>query len=186
MAGEQKLNEGLDGLHTVVSQTSTAALDVTEDSGNFVGNTARRETRKYSSWGINSTRRGSRMVSNEGRRYTNTVHDISDDVVDLGDEQIETYSDIVLNSGERVLCTSGKIVGTGVGVYTDSVHRMSSGIFGCLFGRVFVDTKPYMVGSANDRWPVAGMPGSSWKGPRPQVVQYVPAATSAKEVTYSK
>lgn len=188
IAGEAKLNNGLDVVpYSIVDQTATSSLDVTEDASGFVGNVGRRETRKYSGLAINSTRRGSNIVANETRRYGNTVFDIADDTTDLANEQVVNYTDIALDANGRVMCTAGKVVGTGVGTYTNVVHRISSSIFGCLLGGVVVDTKPYMVGSANDRWAAPNLPGSGWNRPLPQMPISEPlAATSAKDVVSSK
>lgn len=175
--------------HRVVDQTATSALDITEDSADYVSHVSRKQTRKYAGTVTRSANRGSRIVANETRRFTNTAYDIADDTADVGVEAIDTYPNLVLDASDRTMGVGGKFVGAGVRGYTNVVHRTAESIFGNLFKGAVVDTRPYMVGSANDQWPVAGMPGSSWKGCLPrmeaQEVQYH-ETTSGKAVTSVK
>lgn len=190
--GEKKLNETFGtGLHESIDRTGHVAMDVTNDSSGMVGNFGRNQTRRYSGTVINAGRYGSNVVSRETRNTADTVLDITDDTVDLGNEQVSTYTGIVNKSAGRLMCTSGKIVGTGVETYANTTHTLFGGIT-CLFKRSVVDTNNYMVGSANDQdrcWKNIAMPGESWNRPFPQNPQYIPAAapmTSGKEVTFSK
>lgn len=192
--GENKLNEAFGtGLHESIDRTGHVTMDVANDSTGMVGNFGRDQTRRYSNTAINATRYGSNIVSRETDRTADTVLDITDDTVDLGNEQVSTYTGIVNKSAGRLMCTGGKVVGTGVETYAKTTHTIFGGI-ACLFKRSVVDTKSYMVGSANDQdrcWKNIAMPGESWNRPFPQSPQYVmapPAApmTSGKQVTYSK
>lgn len=186
--GESSGNKGLYYPHMVVDQSATSSLDVTQDIGGMFGNVGRHQTTQYGTTVIKSTGRGSRIVSNEIQAGVNTVGDIGDGVAVLTAEQIDTYPNIVVDATGRVLNMGGTILGAGFKSYGNVVDGAWNGVFGGLFKGVFIDTKPYMVGSANDLWVVAGMPGASWKGPLPQMpppVAYV-EETSSKSVTYSK
>jgi hypothetical protein len=191
---DRKLNEAFGtGLHGSIDQTSVATMDVTEDSTGVVGNFGRNQTRRYTGTVINTGRRGSQVVANQTHRTAGTVLDVTDDTVDLGNEQVTTYTDIVNNTSKRLMCTAGRTVGTGVEVYSNTVHSASTGFF-CLFKRSVVPTRNYMVGSANDQYIIDGFPGSGWNRPYPQSPQYImvteapvaPAMTSGKSVTLSK
>ena len=190
---ERKLDEAFgQGVHGTIDNTAVATMDVTDDSTGLFGNFGRKQTRRYSGTVIDTTRRGSGIVAKQTHKTADTVLDITDDTVDLGNEQITNYTGIVNNAAGRLMCTAGKTVGTGVEVYADTVHTASSGFF-CLFKRTVVPTKNYMVGSANDQYTVSGMPGAGWNRPFPQSPQYVmapeapaPAMTSGKDVTLSK
>ncbi|HCN27544.1 MAG TPA: hypothetical protein DIT64_01905 [Verrucomicrobiales bacterium] len=189
--GEKKLNEAFGtGLHESIDRTGHVASDVVNDTAGMTGNFGRDQTRRYAGTTINATRYASNVVSRETRNTADTVLDITDDTVDLGNEQVSTYTGIVNKSAGRLMCTSGKIVGTGVETYANTTHTLFGGIV-CLFKRTVVDTKPFMVGSANDQdrcWKNVAMPGESWNRPFPESPQYVvaPAPTSGKQVTFSK
>ena len=186
--GESSANKGLVYPHTVVNQTTVSSLDTVEDIGGMGGNVGRRQVRKYSGTVLQTGRRGSRIVSGETRRYSDTAFDVGDGLADLTAEQIDTYPNIVMDASGRTLYMGGTVLGSGIRVYGDVVDSAWNGVFKGLLRGVFIDTKPYMVGSANDLWPIAGMPGAGWKGRLPQMpppVAYVDE-TSAKSVTYSK
>lgn len=190
--GERKLNEAFgQGVHGTIDNTAVATMDVTDDSTGLFGNFGRKQTRRYSGTVIDTARRGSGIVAKQVHQTSDTALDITDDTVVLGNEQITNYTGIVNNAAGRLMCTTGKTVGTGVEVYADTVHTASGGFF-CLFKRTVVPTKNYMVGSANDQFTISGMPGAGWNRPFPQTPHHVmapepaPAVTGGKEVTLSK
>lgn len=189
---ERKLDEAFgQGVHGTIDNTAAATMDVTDDSTGLFGNFGRKQTRRYSGTVIDTARRGSDIVAKQTHQTTGTVLDITDDTVDLGNEQLITYPGIVNNTAERLMCATGRTFATGVETTTSTIHSASSGFF-CLFKRSVVPTKNYMVGSANDQFTVSGMPGAGWNRPFPQTPQHVmapepaPAVTSGKDVTLSK
>lgn len=188
--GEQKLDEAFgQGLHGTIDNTAVATMDVTDDSAGLLGIFGRKQSRRYAGTVIDTGRHGSQIVARETQKTSNTVLDVADDTVDLGNEQVSTYSGIVQHAAGRVMCTAGKTVGTGVETYANTVHTASSGFF-CLIKRTVVPTKNYMVGSANDQFTVSDMPGSGWNRPFPQTQQYVmaeaPVAPAPAASTLSK
>ena len=143
--GERKLDEAFgQGVHGTIDNTAVATMDVTDDSTGLFGNFGRKQTRRYSGTVIDTARRGSGIVAKQTHKTSDTVLDITDDTVDLGNEQLTNYTGIVNHAAGRLMCTTGKTVGTGVEVYADTVHTASSGFF-CLFKRTVVPTKSSLV-----------------------------------------
>jgi hypothetical protein len=185
---ELKANTNLGYPYTLVDTTTTTSLDVTEDTGSFIGNVGRRQTRDYSTTVVGAGRRGSRVVAHEASEFTDTVFDVGDDVANFGAEQIVTYPGIAVDATGRAAGIGGTLVGATMLTYGNVVDGAWNAVFNGVLGRVVIDTKPYMVGSANDLWAVAGLPGSSWRGPLPKMPPPAyPEYTSGKEVvTFSK
>ncbi|MDZ4289351.1 MAG: hypothetical protein U0984_15410 [Prosthecobacter sp.] len=188
--GEASVGRGLKYPHKIIDQSGTSTLDVSEDIiGDLGGDVTRKQVRKYSGSVYKTGRRGSRIFSSEVQKHSDTLFDIGDGGVDVAAEQIETYPNIVMDATGRTLYMGGTLIGSTMMTYGNVVDSAWNGIFNGLLRGVFIDTKPYMVGSANDLWPVAGMPGAGWRGRLPQMPPPVAISdeTSGKNVvTFSK
>ena len=161
-AGEKHLNNRLSYPYRVVDQSATSSLDITEDSADLVSGVSTRQVRNYGNTIFRSGRRGSHIVRKEGTRFAEVVYDAADQGADLAHDESIAYGNFVGNGVERAAHTGGTLVCAGMTLYSDAVDSTTRGIFGGLLRCTVRDTKNYMVGSLNDKYTVAGIPGSSF------------------------
>ncbi len=179
---ETNLNKGLAYPHRAVDRSADASLDVTEDSAGLISGVGTRQVRNYGNTVVRTTRRGSHIVRKEGTRYAEVVYDAGDQVADVAHDETIAYGGFIDNGASRTLHTGGTLICGAFQTYSNSIDSATRGIFGGLLRCTVRDTKNYMVGSLNDQYPAAGLPGSGWRGPRPQMPAFEAEPTSGKGV----
>ena len=182
--GVRGSNKGLAYPHRVVDQTATSSLDITEDSGDYIGGVSTRQVRDYGSTVFRSGRRGSEIVRKEGTRYTEEVYNAADQGAELARDETISYGEFVGNGVERTMYTGGTLVDGVMTTYSNAVDSTSRGIFGGLLRRAVRTPKNYMVGSVNDEYKVAGMPGAGMRIPQMPVTE-VPSIQPSGKGSYT-
>lgn len=180
--GVRDANRGLSYPYRVVDQTATSSLDVTEDSADFVSGVSTRQVRNYGNTVFRTGRRGSHIVRKQGTRFAEVVYDAGDQGAELAHDETIAYGEFVGNGVERVGYTGGTLVCGAMTTYSNAVDSATRAVFGGLLRCTVRNTKNYMVGSLNDEYPVAGMPGSGFRRKLHMPVTEVPAETSGKAV----
>ena len=183
--GERHTNNGLSYPHRGVNQAAVSSLDVTEDSAGFVSGVGTRQVRNYANTGFHTARRGSHIVRKEGTRYAEVVYDIDDQGTQLAHDETIAYSNFVGNGMERTMHSGGTLVCGVMKTYSNAVDSTTRGIFGGLLRCTVRDTKNYMVGSLNDDYPVADMPGSGFRGTLRMPVAEAPVAETSGKAVYT-
>jgi hypothetical protein len=179
---ETNLNKGLSYPHMVVDRSANSSLDVTEDSAGLISGVGTRQVRNSGNTVVRTTRRGSHIVRKEGTRYAEVVYDAGDQVADVAHDETIAYGGFIDNGVQRTLHTGGTLICGTFKTYSNSIDSATRGIFGGLLRCTVRDTKNYMVGSLNDQYPAAGLPGAGWRGPRPQLPAYQAEETSGKGI----
>lgn len=157
--GAPATNKGLGYVSKGVGQTATSAHDLTDDTIDYGGKVAVRQSRNYTKIGFNSARRSNDLALRESKRYTDHALDVYDDAADLEIRAVKGWPKFASKSARRALNTTRRVYQTSVDEYGKAVDRTYFSAWNVI---IPPEPKPWMVGSLNDRLKPAKVPGGVW------------------------